>query len=1095
MPNAEEDFLLVRKSISKWVTEIVLSNASGYFDINRISEGIALKLLNLVFDYELIDLNLERINYPGIDLGDYEVSKLAFQVTSQSTNAKILSSLRSFRKENYKEQFPNGVKFFIINNTKKSKKYIKGFEDFSDIFNPKTDIVYPQDLVEIIKNIYHRDEVRFAEIRKFLIKEFGENEESEREELISFENSGEKISFYNKIFSSKHEINNANFVSFVCKINGEESSTEDLEKLLDGSNGLFLVGPSGCGKSILSKNIALTFCKQNLSVVLESKYYDTNLDAFLEKEICNLGFKNSLEFFKICYEQKQVVLLIIDGFNECDDSKKSQLIAELEKLSLNWTVKFILSSQREEQLVAPLELLKVEVDYPSITTKIEIVTKLSKSIDRPGIESLLSTISTSLEAKIIGEMEILNIDDCSRFSLFDNFIKQKLEEEKLEAFSLMAIMAKNMSNKFSFSLSEREIEIIFKEHNLSASPYNKCLESQILDSHSGRVSFAHEMFFKFFIAESIIRFSNDIECIIKEINLPKNYDNKLFIVGSINDREVLEAVLTDIKDVDFLNSIISGEAGSYSQKWCKRKLNEALYEIESEINNIQFIFTEADFWGIGYEKRSLTSWSEQQLAFITLIAYQLFEENILKRFYEIVGKMDDKIVDQTFKLDKIAERDENILLKDSLFSSAYVGLSNNTSAVTKIVNMLHSGILIFDQGIVITDESINYIISRKSITYGQFYFILSFLRWNYKLSAFFELTCNLLEKQWASLPYHLKLDILVNIRHFSNSEEEKNILINILNDIHQKTNNVWMSSTIFDALNQLGALDQDAEEQIPFISDEINGFLSQPDLDENCQIIFGLYNRTYDHPYSIAYQEVISALEEKESKIFYEMAIKGMNDVFLGSYLIIDTANIIGEKICPHIVRWTEVPIFHISMPQDSLQIFIISHILLAKFKYPLVSRFKKETDMATKSLFAAAEIYYWYSRPDLDDDDKRKYSQKAADLLFNDENIFAISTISALRESLLRHPIAEYVGNIFNNTIENWYCDILITICKRSLDSLNVQKNVTRLGNDINIETIYMLERIGNVLDIDILKRLSGHKSYGQVAVKAIKILLTAKN
>lgn len=1088
MPKAEEDFLLVRKYLTKWVTDIVLSNASGYFDINRISEGTALKLLNLIFGYELIDLNIEKFNYPGIDLGDTKYAKVAFQITSQSISSKIVSSLKTFRKENYKERFPNGIKFFIINNKKKSKKNLKAYELFSDIFDPETGIIYPQDLIEIIKNIYYQNEVQFTEIKKFLIKEFGENS---HKELISFETSDEKMFFYKKVFNTKHLGNNNYFVHFSCIIDGENKSTENIAELLDRHSGLFLIGPSGCGKSSLSKNIALSFCKQNVSVILESKYYDTNINTLLNKEICNLGFKNSLEFFELLSKQKKTILLIIDGFNECDDSKKAQLIAELEKINQDWAVKFILSSQKEEKLVAPLELLEVKIPYPSEKTKIEIASKFNKSNDRIGLISILKTVSTSLEAKMIGEMEILNINNNNRFSLFENFIKQKLESEKIEAFSLMSIIAGYLSSKLSFTLSEREIEKFVKEHNLLENSYKRCLESQILDNNLGQVSFAHEMFFNFFVAENIIRFSGDIDSIIKQINLPRNYDNKLFIVGSISEINTLEPVLSDIRDVDLLRLIILGEAGNYAQKWCKRKLNEILDETENEINSIRFVSTNADLWGIGYLEGSLTQWTPQQLALINLIPYQISEENIIKKFYEIVGKMDDKITQETHRLRQESLNNSDINV-DYLFSTAYVGQSNISSAVTKIISNLHSGILIFDKNNIVSAELISFVTTRTSFTYGQFYFILLLLRWNEKLSAFFQFTRNLLEKNWKQLPYHLKLEILVQIRYFPNDNQEKNILIGVLHNIHQITNNVWMSSTIFDALNQLGALDQDAQEHIPFVSEEINELLARPNVDENCKAIFGLYNRTYDHPYSYAYQEVISNLDSDKSKIFYEMAVKGMTDVFLGSYLILETENIIGSEICPSLVRWTEVPISNISMSQDSLQIFIISHLILAKYNYPLISRLEKETDLAKKSLFAVAEIYYWFNRSDMVFEDIQKNSKNATNVLFNAENPFIISAISEIKSILFRHPLVNYAANIESNTIENWYADSLVNVITQCLRNLDVQKSVTRLGNDVNIQAIDILQSIGSILDVEVLKTLAEHNIYGKPAVKAIKALLS---
>lgn len=53
------------------------------------------------------------------------------------------------------------------------------------------------------------------------------------------------------------------------------------------------------------------------------------------------------------------------------------------------------------------------------------------------------------------------------------------------------------------------------------------------------------------------------------------------------------------------------------------------------------------------------------------------------------------------------------------------------------------------------------------------------------------------------------------------------------------------------------------------------------------------------------------------------------------------------------------------SFPQDSITVFLTAHVLLGKSNYPLQRRFENEAEEKNKSLFAAAEIYYWLNRID----------------------------------------------------------------------------------------------------------------------------------
>lgn len=64
------------------------------FDLNRYLEDFFKDILNIVHGYNLKNLNEDRSNNPGLDLGD-DVAKVAFQVTSTKSSAKINKTLEN----------------------------------------------------------------------------------------------------------------------------------------------------------------------------------------------------------------------------------------------------------------------------------------------------------------------------------------------------------------------------------------------------------------------------------------------------------------------------------------------------------------------------------------------------------------------------------------------------------------------------------------------------------------------------------------------------------------------------------------------------------------------------------------------------------------------------------------------------------------------------------------------------------------------------------------------------------------------------------------------------------------------------------------
>ncbi|PWK72891.1 hypothetical protein LX99_04221 [Mucilaginibacter oryzae] len=173
MPNKEKDLKDIYRLLGSWITEIRLEKAVKYLDINKVSEGFAMKLLNLIYDYNLVDLNDIKEDFPGLDLGELDQSKIAFQVTSRTDTAKVISSLKTVIAEKHHETFSGGIKFLILAEGEKIK-----FPKTSDptiylqSFDTSSDILYPEDLSKAIEGIYDKDDfAKFLKIKTLVERE------------------------------------------------------------------------------------------------------------------------------------------------------------------------------------------------------------------------------------------------------------------------------------------------------------------------------------------------------------------------------------------------------------------------------------------------------------------------------------------------------------------------------------------------------------------------------------------------------------------------------------------------------------------------------------------------------------------------------------------------------------------------------------------------------------------------------------------------------------------------------------------------------------------------------------------------------------
>lgn len=157
--------------ITRWISEIRLQNAIGYYDINKISENLSAIILNELYGYKLINANSEITNACAVDLID-RGNKVAVQVTSRVDGKKIKETLIDFVKNGIDHIYTNGIKFLILNFETVKKGNCK-YENIYKNFNFSSDVITDRMLIKRIDEIYQTDYAHFLSLLKSLRHEFG----------------------------------------------------------------------------------------------------------------------------------------------------------------------------------------------------------------------------------------------------------------------------------------------------------------------------------------------------------------------------------------------------------------------------------------------------------------------------------------------------------------------------------------------------------------------------------------------------------------------------------------------------------------------------------------------------------------------------------------------------------------------------------------------------------------------------------------------------------------------------------------------------------------------------------------------------------
>lgn len=164
----------VAESLAFLSRQVEVLNAVNLYDINNISEDFYAKLLNIIFDYNLINANTIKKNIAGIDLIDIN-KRISIQVTSDNSSKKIKHTIEEFISNN---SYENYDRLIILILTKK-KNYKTTFDTQNKFnFDEESDVYDIEDLIKYIRGL---DTEKIKKINEFLQTELCDKVYNRRE--------------------------------------------------------------------------------------------------------------------------------------------------------------------------------------------------------------------------------------------------------------------------------------------------------------------------------------------------------------------------------------------------------------------------------------------------------------------------------------------------------------------------------------------------------------------------------------------------------------------------------------------------------------------------------------------------------------------------------------------------------------------------------------------------------------------------------------------------------------------------------------------------------------------------------------------------
>lgn len=826
------------------------------------------------------------------------------------------------------------------------------------------------------------------------------------------------INSYGDSFRLTYGYATSGLVDVECEAKEIRTTTSELiERICSSSSDFLLLGNSGCGKSLIGFSIGTSFAQNGgVPLLLSAKNFFGNLDDVLEHEAFLSGAPDAMALLKAARLANRPLLLIVDGYNECSTTHRPVLTRSVAALARRYNARVVVTSQilmERQELLSGIETITILP--PTYDQRIAIAEGCSAKPLSPQIKSLLSTLSNGLESKLAGE--IVSSQDVSSFGkheLFDAFVRRRCESSPTKCIRFLAALAGHLSDNLVFSISPVELDRLIEKEQLDEPSLQLLFAANILQKSARRISFSHEMFLHAFVAESIVRRHGQNPVSLSEvIQDPKHADRRDFIVSAVQEYTVLEQVLERLRDHETVAAVFSGVCGQQAAQLCRIKLEQLLPKVYEEPKSVVFALSAGDDHQVFVETSSLVEWTPFELALIKAGAVAHFDE-LLEDIFSSLQHLDARIQAEWRRLRPDALARGMRALRDPMFVAAVV-FANQGPAIAQLVDGITRGISREH-----SPNAIKGIVDRElescHLSSAQLYALLKFLgQIRFDATSLARLLTHVIADHWKTAPYHVRLEVIHVSRYCHRANID--VLQELSAAVHSTLGeNALFNSIVFEALEGLGALDEDAANHIAIARSELRQAL-EGDADElRCAAASRIYDAQFDHPFASAYSSVIEELEIGESIVFIKRAALGaqqMGSSFFLSILLLQLLRL-GDTECSAILqRWTERIPERTGFVQDNIANFFLAYICLGLLASELPET-AAEDDKAAIALRSCGLLLYWLNRKDLHSDERLAKSRAELNFLLSNAQEAALDVFRECEQNLdMRHlewPVADVV-------------------------------------------------------------------------------------
>jgi NACHT domain/Nuclease-related domain len=351
------------------------------------------------------------------------------------------------------------------------------------------------------------------------------------------------------------------FVAVAATVDGALEIHPDLQRLVLDQQTVVVSGGSGLGKTHAARHTAVGLAQaRHVPVWIRCQEYEAGgFDVLTRRAIAPYTTEAIADFMEAVRDAGSLVVLILDGLNECAAAHRQELLQETAATVLAHGVYVLMTTQTTPALPEPLGATEVVMQAPDPSEREALV----RSYGADSMVADLASFTTPLELAIAAECAQSLPGVVTRAELFEEYVNRRAGSEALRA--ALRVIARLMDEDVRISLPVASARRILQRAKVPAEVIDEAFASPLLVGVQGRIAFCHELFGRSLAAMDLVIRARTGEELGRWLRAPQHGDLRADAISLEHDVNRARDVMRELGDASTLYSALCGELGSVAQ--------------------------------------------------------------------------------------------------------------------------------------------------------------------------------------------------------------------------------------------------------------------------------------------------------------------------------------------------------------------------------------------------------------------------------------------------------------------------------------------------------------------------------------------------